>query len=802
MSFLYLAGALACAPVCTLPADTASSAAYDGARGELHASIPRLDDPEVRIDGRLDEPAWETASVLTGFTQYKPVEGVAASERTEVRVFYTESDLYLGIRAFAADPSRIRSTLAERDQITQDDHVRIFLDTFHDRRRAFAFYVNPLGIQQDGVYSDGRGVNFSPDFIFHSRGRLTPDGYEVEVRIPLKSFKFPAGQEQTWGLNVIRVIPATGAEESWAPRARNEASDLARSGTLRGIRDLRPGKLFEVNPTLTARREGIREESGFVRGDPEPDMGVNVKYGVTSELTFDATVNPDFSQVEADADQITVNERFALSLAEKRPFFLEGADLFSTSESLVYTRAIVDPAVGARLTGKVGALNLAYLGAVDDAPLNSPARYAPEAERAVFHVGRVRRDVGSQGSTVGALATSRQVGDAFNRVAAVDARIRFGEVYTFGAQAGGSWTRGWAPSEAGRDSTPAGAPVATEDRAAHIAHVFLDRTARRWGYIVTLRDVPEDFRTETGFVRRLGITELNGHNRFTRYGAPGGLVQRVDLRSSANRVFPGRGFWEGNGPAEGSTSMRVEAELRGNHSLELGWSRAFYTLDPRSYAGYSLPAAGGGFVTGDALIGPSPRMGGLDGVTLELESSYFRTVDAGLGLQWRETPIFAEGTRGEERIVEGEVALRPTGALRLDASLRRSVLYRASDGSRYSDALVPRVRAEYQLSRAVAVRGLAQYSVEEVDVLRAPDGRAYLRDGEPFRVRRGNLPAWDQPQLNPLRLDLLFSYRPSPGTMVFLGYGREVVDEESFRFGGLAPRVDGVFFKVSYLFRN
>jgi hypothetical protein len=805
MIALFVAGALACAPASALSADTVPvpALAYDGARGELDVPIPRVEDAAVRVDGRLDEAAWQGAAVLTGFTQSAPAEGTPARERTEVLVFYTPRELFIGVRAHASDPSSVRSTLAERDEITADDHVRILLDTFHDRRRAFAIFVNPLGIQQDGTFSDGRGFAFTPDLVFDSRGRLTGEGYEVEIRIPLRSIKFPSGGTQTWGLNVIRVIPSAGAEESWAPRSRNQPAELASSGVLSGIGGLRPGRLIEVNPALTARREGTTDADGFSRGGTEPDVGVDLKYGITSELTLDATVNPDFSTVEADADQITVNERFALSLKEKRPFFLEGADLFNTPEALVYTRSIVAPAAGARVTGKVGALNLAWLGAVDDAPRDNPARYAPERERAWFGIGRLRRDVG-QGSTVGVLATSRVVGGAFNHVAAADARIRFGRLYMIGGQIGGSWTRSWGPDAAGTDSAGApGArvPVALDDRAAHIGQVYFDRTARRWGYLVTLRDVPADFVTETGFVRRTGITDLSGGNRVSWYGAPGARLQRVDFFQGGGITYAGRDFWRGGGGVEGEAHLDLEAHLRGNLDVEVGVGRGFFVLDPADYAGYSLPVPDG-FETGDALIGRDARMGGLHGVSIGVESSYFKWMDVGVEASFGAMPIFAEGTRGREASLEAVVALRPTAALRVDASLRRVLLHRALDGSRYSRALVPRLRAEYQVTRAVAIRALAQYSVEDVDVLRTPDGRPYLREGEPFRVRRGNRPDWDAPQLNPLRLDLLLSWRPTPGTAAFLGYGREVTDDEAFRFDGLAPRTDGLFLKLSYLFRN
>ncbi len=330
----------------------------------------------------------------------------------------------------------------------------------------------------------------------------------------------------------------------------------------------------------------------------------------------------------------------------------------------------------------------------------------------------------------------------------------------------------------------------------HLAHLFLDRTARRWDYIVTLREVPEGFRTETGFVRRRGITDLWAMNRVSWYGRPGARLERLDLRNRAGAIWEEGAFWRAGGAVEGGANLQLRAEMRGNLEVEATWMRDFYTLDGATYAGYTTGAAAGHPPV------EGGRMGGLDGFTLSASSSRWRWLSIGAGAGTVEVPVFAEGVRGREWGFDVEAALRPTEALRVDARLRRSVLHRARDGSRYSDAIVPRLRVEYQLSRAVAVRALAQYAVEEVDLLRAPDGTPYLQGGQPFRLRRGERPGWEAPQLNPARLDLLFSYRPSPGTLVFLGYGREAVDDEAFRFRTLAPRSDGVFFKVSYLFRS
>jgi hypothetical protein len=805
-----LLGALVALALCSSPAH-AEGPIYSGAERKLSVDAPRVEEAEIRVDGALDEPLWKEAAVLTGFTQFEPSEGAPASERTEVLVFYTPSALYLGIRAHATNPSRIRATLAERDRILQDDHVQILLDTFHDRRRAYALYVNPLGIQQDGIYNEGAGrrreerTDFSPDFLFESRGRLTPEGYVVELRIPLKSLKFPSGKRQSWGINVLRSVAATGAQEAWAPLSRGNPSRLEQSGTLAGIHDLKPGRLMELNPTATGKREGAADGAGGLRhGDFTPDFGVNARYGLTSNLTLDATFNPDFSQIEADAGQITVNERFAIFFPEKRPFFLEGMDLFSTPEPLVYTRSIVDPIAGAKLTGKVGALNLGYLGALDDSPLRSGSRYAPRPDRALFNIARVQRDVGA-GSSLGAVFTDRETGEEFNRVAGLDGRIRFAGVYTWQFQGAGSWSRAWAPSAAGRDTALVnGRPltVAAEERVSHLLLTSLDRTGRQWGFRLQAKDVPDAFRSDAGFIRRTGVTDFFYVTRLSFFGKPGSLLESWGPFFVGNRIYSGRGFWNGDEATEGSATLRMNFSLRGNNRLEAGYSNRFHLLDPSRYARHSFTDASGTLRTGEEAVRPVREMRGLHGLSARASSSYFKTVSGEVEAQWQETPIFAEGTRGAEWSVQGEMGVRPTESLRMHGSLRRSRIFRAADGSLYSDALVPRLKVEYQLTRAVFLRAVGQYTVEEVDVLRAPDGTPYLRGGKPFRLRRGRMAPEEEAQENPLRLDLLFSYQSSPGTVVFLGYGREVNDAGAYRFGALEPRADGLFLKVSYLFRN
>src|SRR5204862_4000779 len=356
-------------------------AVFDGRLKQTEVRIPRVE-ATVTIDGVLGEPVWKSAARLTGFTQYRPIDSRPAADSTEVLAWYAPDAIYFGIRAYEAHGNVVRATLADRDNIDADDNIQILLDTFHDRRRALLFAVNPLGAQQDGVRSEGLAgaaggasagfrfdgvVDLNPDYVYQSHGRLTPFGFEVEVRIPFKSLRYQSGEKQDWGIQIIRLTQHTGYEDTWAPTVRSNASFLIQSGTLQALTGLKRGLVMDVTPEFTSRVEGERmSDTEYQYGNIEPAFGGTVRWGVTQNLTAAGTVNPDFSQVEADVGRVTVNERFALFYPEKRPFFLEGLEQFDTPNSLIYTRRINAPIFGAKLAGKVGSMGIAYLGAVDN----------------------------------------------------------------------------------------------------------------------------------------------------------------------------------------------------------------------------------------------------------------------------------------------------------------------------------------------------------------------------------------------------------------------------------------------------
>ncbi|MCK4337737.1 MAG: carbohydrate binding family 9 domain-containing protein, partial [Candidatus Aminicenantes bacterium] len=333
-----------------------------------HVVVPEfLKSP--KIDGKLEKALWEKAAVLESFTQYEPREGTEPSEKTVAYIGYDRKNLYIAIRCYDSDPKEIRRTLTQRDKVFGDDGITVYLDTFNDKKRAFAFEVNPCGVQSDGVYTETkrrrRGMGFNKidknwDTYFLANARIDKEGYTVEISIPFKSLRFPNSDHQIWGLQIMRNIQRKNEEIYWHPRSRSINGFLIQAGEIRIDGELDTGKNLEIMPVAT----GLKTTGElFV-----PEAGLNLKYGLTSDLTADLTLNPDFSQVEADMPQIDVNQRFALYYPEKRPFFLEGKDFFDTPLELVYTRTIVNPDIGVKLTGKFGRTTVGFLSTYDTNP--------------------------------------------------------------------------------------------------------------------------------------------------------------------------------------------------------------------------------------------------------------------------------------------------------------------------------------------------------------------------------------------------------------------------------------------------
>jgi uncharacterized protein DUF5916 len=731
-------------------------------------TVPRIDAEEIVVDGALDEPVWEQAARLTDFHQYQPVDGRPAQERTEVRVFYTPTAILFGVLAYDSEPQAIRATVADRDNIDSDDNVTIHLDTFADRRRSFFFAVNPLGVQQDGVRTEGAnspGQLFggesdkNPDYVFESKGHIGPEGYVVELRIPFKSLRYPGGDGvQRWGVNVVRTTQRTGYVDTWADVRRASASFLAQEGTIEGLRELRRGVLVEAQPFVTASADGARTDGAFEREPVDPSAGLNLKLGLTPDLSIDATVNPDFSQVETDVGVVTVNERFALFFPEKRPFFLEGIELFATPNQLVYTRQIVDPIAGGKLAAKLGRWNIAHLTAVDQA----------EGPDALFNVSRVRADYGAN-STAGFVLTDRDQGERRNTVLAADTRLVFGQLYFMQAQVGGSRT-----------------DDGTDVRTAPLWQVEVDRTGRAFGFNYRAIGIGTDFRSDAGFVPRSDVVDARAFNRVSFYGAPGRLFEQVTVRGGLAGVWSYHDLGE-RGPAESELEIEADARLRGGWELRGEFDLASVRHAEDAFLGYT--------VAGDPFARPYVPVDveHAPGFTLGGATPAFKAFDADVEVSHAGVPIFDEGSEGHETRVSVTGNVRVGGSLRLGALLSWSRIMRERDGSEFARTVIPRLKIEYQPRRSLLLRVVAEHQSLRQDALRA------ARSGLPLLIDGVPQPPVDS---NALRVDALFSYEPTPGTVAFLGYGSTLDNGRSFGVDSLERQTDGFFLKLAYLFRR
>jgi hypothetical protein len=346
-------------------------------------TIPRFDKAPV-IDGKLDDEVWQKAAVLKDFYQIQPGDNVAPSKPTEVLIGFDPKFLYIAFKA-TDEPDKVRATVAKRDNIFQDDYVGFFLDTFNDKRKAFEVFFNPLGIQGDGIITEGRGEDFSVDLLMESKGIVHETGFNVEIAIPFKSLRFEAGKGKLWGAHFFRRIKRFENElDSWMPFSRSIDSNLSQAGHLTGLEGISVERAIELIPSLTVSQNGrfvrsfspppVISDPGRIVNEPvKLDLGLTAKFIPSSAITLDLAINPDFAQVEADQLVVTANQRFPIFFSEKRPFFLEGIEIFQTPITAVHTRAIVDPDLAIKTTGKKGRNTFGLMVASDNGPGNLSA---------------------------------------------------------------------------------------------------------------------------------------------------------------------------------------------------------------------------------------------------------------------------------------------------------------------------------------------------------------------------------------------------------------------------------------------
>jgi len=763
---------------------------FDGRKGQLAVAVPRRDAGGV-VDGTLDEPEWRNAALLTGFSQFFPADGIAAQDSTEVFVWYSATALHVGVRAYAPSGT-VRSTLADRDRITQDDNIQLFLGTYADSRQALVFSVNPFGIQSDGVLNEtgstsGGGffggtartretADLAPDYVWKSKGHLTDYGFEVEIAIPFKSLRYRAGDEQQWQLHIIRTVQATGHEESWAPAVRANASFLAQAGRLTGLRDLRRGLTVDLIPTITSSAVGTSNSTTSRWGydGSRPELGGSGRWGITSNLTLAGTANPDFSQVEADATQFAYDPRTAIFFAERRPYFLESQEQFAAPSGLIYTRRITQPVASVKLTGKRSGFDIGFLSAVDNTDASATGTDAP-----LFNIVRLQRDLGAT-SRLGLVYTDKIDGNAWNRVLGVDGRIVRGIVSTQW-QLAGSATR--------RDTVTTRAPLwnlsSTINGRTHYSRLSFNA-------------IGTDFDAQSGFISRAGIANLGFTQRYTHFGAKGARVEVI-----APEVFAS-GSWRYEDLVNRRSAQDIKLHVRLNTRLRGGWQIGSqllleeFSYDRDLYRNFFLfvPRASGGRVDTVAYTG-TKNLQNLDWV-LSLTTPEFKRFSFNTFAIIGQDENFQEWSSAIISSLQGTLNVRPTPQLRIAGTLTHDTFDRKTDGTRVLTRGAQRLRMEYQVTRQMFVRVIGEYATTTQDSLR-DDSRTnlpvYLRASNGTYARALGF------ERNRARLDVLFSYLPTPGTVFFVGYGDALAANRPAGPERLQRTRDVFFTKLSYLFR-
>jgi hypothetical protein len=510
------------------------------AQEPIHA-IPRIDE-RIEVDGRLDEEVWDRAWAIPLDYEVKPGENTPPAAETVVYMYHDERRLYVGFRAWDPDPSSIRAHLADRDSFGPDDAVGIVLDTFNDERRDYLFAVNAMGVQQDVIETfDGH----TPwDGIWSSAATITDWGWSAELEIPFSTLRFQRSDEpQIWGFDAIRMWPRGFSHQMGSfPRDRSNNCYLCQAHKISGFAGVSPGRNLEIVPTLTGSRTDTRDElpdGPMEDGDLEVELGVTLRWGITPNLTLSAALNPDFSQIEADALELDVNRPFAIFYPELRPFFMEGADFFDTTLDAVYTRMMRQPAWGLKLTGKEGAHTVGAFAVDDDVtnliiPGSQGSEFTTLERGNTSAAARYELDLGNR-FTLGGLVTSREGGDYRNRVVGVDADLRLSPRHRIVAQVLASRTR--YPSEVVDEfDQPAGD---LDDVAAKLLYLYDTRSWEAWAVV---EDVGTEFRADLGFMPQVDYRHTEAGGGYTWNAVDGSWYSRIQLLGKIAHTEDQSGF--------------------------------------------------------------------------------------------------------------------------------------------------------------------------------------------------------------------------------------------------------------------
>lgn len=728
----------------------AAAQAPPGPATAASVSIPRVSRAPA-IEDFLHGVPREAEAEITAFYQRDPRDGEPASEATTAYVSYDQNNIYI-VFVCKDQPGQVRAHMARRETAFSDDQVGVLLDTFRDRRHAYYFLVNPLGVQADAIWTEGAGADYSFDTVWKSEGRLTADGYIVWIAIPFRSLRFSSEASQRWGIGLGRSIARKNEQVWWPHISRKQEGTIQQLGAAEGLERISPGRNLQFIPYgLLSGSRFLDFNQPALRTEGDGRAGLDAKIVLRDALTLDVALNPDFSQVESDEPQVTANQRFEVFFPEKRPFFIENASFFQTPVNLFFTRRIVDPQFGTRLTGKAGRWALGAL-AIDD---RAPGRLAPpgdplRGERAAIGVVRVQREFAAQ-STAGLFISSRDFADTSNRMFSLDTRLKLGRNWVLTGQAARSYSTGV-------DCTRCAGPT---------YYAEVRRIGRSFNYVGRYNDRSPDFRAQLGFIPRVDIRQteqFTSYNfwpksrRLLRMGPSVFTVVNWNRAGQVQDWFVDASFGFDFPRSTSFVVTRVDAfELFRGVEFRKHRTVLWFTTDWKSWLGFSVsgttgsnpnyfPAAGapflGNFTSANAgiTLRPSPRV--------RVDNTYIYTR---LGTREGSSP---PGVAAGHSIFNNHIA---------------------------------RAKVNYQFSRALSLRAIVDYNA----LLATPDLVA-------------------APTSKRLTYDFLLTYLLHPGTAFYVGYTDryENLDISS----GMPPAVvrtatpttatSRIFFvKLSYLFR-
>jgi len=742
--------------------------------------IPHLENRPVIADFLTMQPSDAFAGKMLkveGFIQRDPKDGSPISQKTEVYLGYTNHNLYVVCVCFDSEPGKIRAHLVRREQINDDDQFGFVLDTFSDRKNGLFFYVNPLGVQQDGIWNDFQEPDYSYDMLWNSQGKITSQGFVVWFEIPFRSLRFPRNPEQTWGIFFERDI-RRNYEFSFYPHiSSNTQGWLTQETYADGLREISPGRNIQFVPYGSLR--SFRSLDDRPGGAPhfngksfEPRAGLDSKIVIKDALVFDATLRPDFAQVESDEPQVTINQRFEVFFPEKRPFFLENASYFATPINLVFTRRIADPDYGLRLTGKRGPWSLGAFFADDKSPGDSAAWADPlSGAKAYFGVLRVNHNIGKQ-STIGLIYTDRELATvpntactdnrcivASNRVGGIDAKITFSPTWYATVQA-------LVSSTDFNSGTHKGGPDFWE---------YVEHSTRKVEYNALYQDTSEGFQTETGFFRRPDIRRFSQFALY-RFRPEGKHV-----------VWHGPSLFTINNWDHKGTRLEWFANANYRFQFQRQTFLGFFgNLGHERLRPVDFSALPGNRDYPHRHTGFFFQSGFFKQVTLNGEIGWgtdtnFDAASAPL--------IFSRPFLANSSYAQIYLTVRPTGKLTVDNTYLLTRLRSLNRGPGIFDNHIIRSKWNYQFTREFSLRFIGQYAA----VLANPNLTS-LQTTKNFNA------------------DVLFTYLLHPGTAIYVGYNSNLQNldpslsqDPNGNLLHIPNRFlnDGrqIFVKVSYLFR-